>query len=319
VTDEAPPPDWGFLALLRRLERRGGDRPRIGRNLNLADEIVAIGQDPSLAFAETDLTAYKPGRRARVRSNVLGYFGPQGALPLIQTEEVKRWVDRGDDAYVAFVDIFGTRFQQLFFRAWSDTRAITQADRPDDDRFLAHVLALLGRGTPSLNNRQIIPDPALAALSPLMVHRVKSPTRLRQMLMADLHLDVAVEEHRLSWLPIEVDNHNSLGMRGALGRDLYLGARVPSVNDRVRLHVAARTLAEYRLYLPGQPRHARLAALVRSMIGLTAEVEVQLTLPADQMPKARLGSSVELGWIASLAPRGGTGKMTGANFMLPAA
>jgi type VI secretion system protein ImpH len=148
---------------------------------------------------------------------------------------------------------------------------------------------------------------------------VKSPRRLQQMLAADLGAQVVVEEHRLSWLPIEPDNHNALGRRGALGRDLYLGARVPSVNDRIRLNIAARRLAEYRLYLPGQPRHARLMALVAAMIGKSVEVEVALSLPAGAMPAARLGQTVELGWIASLAPRKGTGNMAGANFMLPAA
>lgn len=312
--------DWGLLALLRVLERRAQDRPRIGRNLTLADEVVTIGQDPSLAFAESELSAYRPGRRARVRSNVIGYFGPQGALPLITTEEVRRWFDKGDDAFVAFVDIFGTRFQQLFYRAWADTRAITQADHAADDRFLPMVLALTGRGTGAFRNRQeVLPDASSAALAPLGIFRVRSPRRLQQMLAADLGAQVAVEEHRLSWLPIEPDNQNALGRRGALGRDLYLGARVASVNDRIRLHVAARTLAEYRLYLPGQARHARLHALVQAMIGKSVEVEVALSLPAGEMPAARLGRTVALGWIASLAPRQATGNMAGANFMLPAA
>ncbi len=311
--------DWGFLALLRVLERGAQDRPRIGRNLTLADEVATIGQPPSLAFAETEVAGYTPGRRARVRTNVLGYFGPHGALPLVTTEEVRRWVDRGDDSFVAFVDIFGTRFQQLFYRAWADTRAITQADHAADDRFLPKVLALTGRGTGTFRNRQILPDPAVAGLVPLGLSRVKSPRRLQQMLAADLGAQVAVEEHRLSWLPIEPDATNALGVRGALGRDLYLGARVPSVNDRIRLHVTARTLAEYRLYLPGQARHARLVALVQATIGKTVEVEVVLSLPAAAMPAARLGRSVELGWMASLAPSGGAGNMQGANYMLPAA
>lgn len=317
MTDTAQ--DWGFLALLRVLESHAQDRPRIGRNMTLAEEVVTISQEPSLAFAESDLTGFTPGRRARVRSNIAGYFGPQGALPLVTTEEVRRWVDKGDDSFVAFVDIFGTRFQQLFYRAWSDARAITQADHAADDRFLPKVLALTGRGTGAFRNRQILPDTAMAALTPLGLFRVKSPRRLQQTLTSDLGAEVTVEEHRLSWLPIEPDNQNALGQRGSLGRDLYLGARVASVNDRIRLHITARTLAEYRLYLPGQTRHARMRALVQAMIGKTVEVEVALALPAGAMPAARLGKTVELGWIASLAPRQGTGNMAGANFMLPAA
>ena len=144
MTEQAPE-TYGFLAFMRVMERRGRGKPRIGKNATLREETVTVGQDPSLAFPESDISEITlDGKRPQIRNNILGFFGPQGALPLNTTEEVKRWVDRGDRAFVSFTDLFATRFLQLFFRSWSDVRAITQFDHETGDRFRLY-LAAFGR------------------------------------------------------------------------------------------------------------------------------------------------------------------------------
>jgi type VI secretion system protein ImpH len=315
---------WGFLVFLRQMERRARGKPRIGKNLTLKDEIVTIGQDPSLAFPETDLSAIDgDGRRPMLRNRILGFFGPQGALPLTTTEEVSRWVDRGDRSFVAFTDIFAARFLQLFFRAWSDARAITQFDHESGDRFRTYIAALVGTGTPAFQNRDPLPEINRTALAPLALGRIRSPRRLRQMIGLDLGVGVDVDEHCLSWMLLEQDATNRLGQRGsALGRDIYLGGRVATVNDRILVRLHVRTLAEYRAYLPGGALHKRLLAIVRWYLGQSVEVDVALSLPVAEMPPAVLGQSTELGWIASLAPAPATdpdARVTGARYALMAA
>jgi type VI secretion system protein ImpH len=293
----------GFLAYLRLLERRARGKPRIGKNATMKQEIVTIGQDPYLAFPETDLSDIdreKPDR-PNVRSRVIGLFGPYGALPLNTTEEVYRWVKKGDIAFVRFTDVFATRFQQLFFRSWSDARAITQFDHETGDHFLTYVGAVTGIGTPAFQNRDSVPDINKLAMTPLAMGRVKSPVRLQQMLRLDLKAHVSVEEHIPTWIMFEPDGQNRVGMRGStLGRDLFLGARVQSVSEKIRLHIRTRTLAEYRAFLPGGPSHARLRDIVKWYLGQMFEVDVALTLPASEMRPAQLGKTTELGWMANL-------------------
>ncbi|WP_308917910.1 type VI secretion system baseplate subunit TssG [Jannaschia sp. LMIT008] len=309
----------GLFALLRRVERNAPDAPRIGRNDRLADEIVRIGQDPYLAFPASDVADHRrEGGRAVIRTPVLGHFGPQGPLPLNTTEEVLRWRDvAGDPSFVALADLLGTRFVQLFFRAWSDSRAIGQFDRPDEDRFAAHVGALAGVSTPAFRNRDGIPDVARTRLVGLHATRVKSGVRLRQLIELYLSADVAVQEHVPSWIAFDASDHSRMGRRGAtLGRDARLGTKMRSVNDRIRIRVAARDLDEYRAYLPGGVRAGQLLDLVRWYLGEWTEVEVALSLPADAIPPATLGRTAQLGWMAAMAPGGGTGRVDIATYDL---
>lgn len=295
----------GFLALLRRLEREGRGKPRIGKNTALKEEIVRIGQDPFLAFPHSDMSDIRKDKQGRpdLRNQIIGFFGPHGALPLNTTEEVLRWAQSGDLAFVKFTDVFATRFQQLFFRAWSDARAITQFDHEDDDRFSRYVGALIGIGTPAWQNRGNLSDINRLSMAALAVGRVKSPVRLRQMLRFDLKADISIDEHVPSWIAFEPDTLNRLGQQGStLGRDCFLGARAQTVNDKIVIRIRAKTLAEYREFLPGGVSHTRMLDIVNGYLGRTFEVSVALSLPAEAFEPAVIGKSAELGWMASLKP-----------------
>lgn len=315
----------GYLNYLRSLERAAGDKPRIGKNATLAQEIVRIGQDPSMAFPQSDFSRmdrHKSGRPS-VRNAIIGFFGGHGALPLDQTEEVYRWTVMGDMAYVEFTDIFATRFQQLFFRAWSDGRAITQFDHAGDDRFARQLGALLGIGTQAFAGRDDLSDFNKLALAPLAVGRVKSPVKLQQMLEQDMGADVLVEEFVPTWIIFEPDNLSMLGQNGStLGRDMVLGGRAQSVGDKIKIHIATKSNAEYRSFLPGGESHTRLAAIVKWYLGLQCEMEVALTLPATALETAVLGKTAELGWMAALPanpPYQDTDLVPGASYALAAA
>lgn len=315
----------GFLNYLRSLERNNPDKPRIGKNATLKQEIVRIGQDPSMAFPQSDFSKmdrHKTGRPS-VRNAVLGFFGGHGPLPLDQTEEVHRWTLMGDMAYVEFTDIFSTRFQQLYFRAWSDGRAITQFDHPKDDRFSRQLGALLGIGTQAYHGRDDLNDMNKLALAPLAVGRVKSPVKLQQMLQQDMGADVLIEEFVPTWIVFEPDNLSMLGQNGStLGRDMVLGGRAQSVQDKIQINIATKSNAEYRSFLPGGENHTRLEAIVKWYLGHACEMEVVLTLPANAIENAVLGKSAELGWMAALPanpPYKDDDMVPGATYALAAA
>lgn len=315
----------GYLNYLRAMERQADGKPRIGKNATLAQEIVRIGQDPSMAFPQSDFSRMDSHRTGRpsVRNALLGFFGGHGPLPLDQTEEVYRWTMMGDMAYVEFTDIFSTRFQQLYFRAWSDGRAITQFDHADDDRFARHLGALLGIGTQAFTGRDDLSDLNKLALAPLAVGRVRSPVKLQQMLEQDMGADVLVEEFVPTWIIFEPDNLSMLGQNGStLGRDMVLGGRAQSVQDKIQINIATKSNAEYRSFLPGGENHTRLEAIVKWYLGHQCEMEVALTLPANAIENAVLGKSVQLGWMAALPanpPYQDNDMVPGASYALAAA
>jgi type VI secretion system protein ImpH len=296
---------YGLIALLRRIERENPGRPRIGTSRTLAEETVRLQQDPLLAFPVSDLSevARDPAGNWRLKTNVLGLFGPQGPLPLSLSEEALRWSQSGDPSYAEFANIFATRFLQLYFRAWSDSHGISQHDRPEEDRFAVWLGAFAGSGTPAFRHRDTIDEATRVALASIGHGRVRSPVRLRQILELALGDRVSVEEHRVSWIAIEPDDRSIIGRQGStLGGNIFLGANLCTVNDQISLSVEAPDLARYRSYLPGGPAHQRLCDLVFWYLHDRTSVSVSLSLPASQIPKARLGASVELGWMAAVAP-----------------
>ncbi|GLK65507.1 type VI secretion system baseplate subunit TssG [Paracoccus kondratievae] len=300
-----PAGEAGFLALLRRLEREGAGRPRIGRSTRRAQDIVDIGQDPRLAFPSQELSALDTeGTRARIRAQFMGFFGPHGALPLNLTEEVLRWQEEGEEGFVAFADILSSRFYQLFFRAWSDAHAISQHDRPDQDRFQFYVGAVAGIGTPAFRDHDSFPDIARLPLVSIFGGRVRSAVRLRQLLHSHFGYPVDVQEHVVSWLEFEPDDLHGLGQGGMLGSDSYLGARRQSVNEKICIRLDLPDPQTYRDFLPGQPRHDRLAGLVYWYLGKTLDIDLALALPADRVPPAQLGRDAAIGWLAAIRPEG---------------
>lgn len=299
------PAEYGFLALLRDFERSAPDKPRIGRNRALREEVVTLGQEPFQAFPDSNVSRFeeRPGKAPRIRSNFLGYFGPQGALPLATTAEVYQWYQARDDAFVRLTDIFTNRFQQLFFRAWSDARGITQLDHPTDDRFQLYIGAFIGLAQSSARNRGVVPDMARLPVAGLAMGRVKSPVRLRQILEHVLGVSISVEEHVPVWLPFEPSDLSRLGVAGsALGRNCRLGSRVQSVNEKIRVSVRTESLAEYQSFLPGGANFARLTDLIFGYLGHETEVEIAPSLPADQARGVQLGKGAALGWTGWIAP-----------------
>lgn len=295
---------YGFFALLRHLERRNADQPRIGRSRRLRDEFVRLGQDPFLAFPDCDLNAVALNRRpAIVRSRFLGFFGAFGALPLNTTEEVFRWFEMGDRSFVDFVDIFATRFIQLYYRSWSDSRAITQFDHARDDRFRNYLLGWTGLGTPAFQGRDSVNDTVKLRLMPLAMGRVKSAVRLRQMLELHFQTDIEVQEMVPSWMTFEPDALSRVGRQGSsLGRNIHLGSRIKSIGEKICIHVRVPTLAAYRGFLPGGRQNAHLRDIIFWYLGRIFEVDVAVWLPRKEVPAAALGATVELGWMACVAP-----------------
>ena len=302
---KAEPAEFGFLALMRELERGQPQHPRIGRNQTMAQEVVRLGQEPFQAFPDRNdsQVTETAGGKLRVRSNFLGYFGPQGALPMNTTAEVQQWYMFKDEAFVRLADLFTNRFQQLFFRAWSDARGITQYDHPEDDRFQAYVGAPVGLASPSLQGRGTVPDMARLPLTGIAMARVKSPVRLRQILESLCGVSVEIEENVPVWLGFEPSDLTRLGAANSgLGRDCRLGSRVQSVTEKIRVAVKTESLPQYQSFLPGGTSFQRLTELLFTYLGHETEVEIAPSLPADQIKGMALGKSGALGWTGWIAP-----------------
>ncbi len=210
-----------------------------------------------------------------------------------------------DDAFPRFLDIFNHRFLQLFFRAWADARPIAQHDRPDADRFVTYVGAMIGIGSRALPRSRFGPRRRQAAFAGLMGRRRRS----------------RVAPARASWPAcsasmVEIDEF--VGSRLVFERERAHAARPPQL--RARHRPAGR---RQRLQRPGQVPHSSvrgndwpttsrflptgercepLADLVFFYIGEQLEWDVELAIPAGAIEPVRLGRFGQLGWTSWMAP-----------------
>jgi len=296
---EAEPYRFNIHALLREMERMFPDKPRIGKSQVLSQEIVSVGQDPFLDFPASNVQAFevREGEVPRLRTRFLGYFGPQGPLPLLTSIEAYRWMRAGDDAFIRFADIFATRFLQLFHRVWADARPIAQFDRPDEDRFSDWLGSFIGIGTKPYQDRDRVPDIAKLPFAGVMAGRVKSAKRLQQVLEGVLGVDVHIIERQGIWLDFEESDLTRMGRSGAeLGRNTYAGRRVYSINDKATIEIRTEGLDDYKSFLPGGKMFARLADMVRFYLGEQIDFDVKLALPRRACPSAQIGKQGRLGY-----------------------
>lgn len=302
----AEPHGFDFFAALRNLERTARRKPRIGNSAVTAEEVVNLGQDPFLEFPASNLSGYEENAAGipRVQTRFLGFFGPQGALPVNTTLEAYQWSLARDNSFARFTDIFSNRFLQLFFRAWADARPIAQFDRPAEDRFFAYVGSFLGIGTPAMRRRDSVDDITKLGFAGLLAPQVKSAMRLKQLIRGAFKVDVDLEERVGSWLPFEPTDRSRMGEAGStLGQDMYVGARAYTINEKIRIKLRAADLKQYRAFLPGGDLNEQLTDLVFFYLGFRYEFDVQLSLPARCAPPAKLGVSGELGLTAWMKPK----------------
>jgi type VI secretion system protein ImpH len=305
--DEAVKEPWrfDFFMMMRRLERSFRDRPRIGDAASLREEMVLLGQDPFMDFPASNLSrvAQTKDGHIRVHAKFLGLLGPQGALPLSTTEEAYGWSVMRDESFPRFLDIFNHRFLQLFFRAWGDARPIVQHDRPDADRFLVYVGAMIGVGSPPYRNLDTVPDLAKLAFSGLMGPQAKSASRLRALISGLFGVRVEIEQFAGSRLVIEPSDRTLLGANNSgLGRDIVVGAAVYSVQDKIRIRIYTSSMKDYMRFLPTGDRCEPLVDAVFFYIGDQLDWEVELALPSREVEPVKVGSFGQLGWTSWMTP-----------------
>jgi type VI secretion system protein ImpH len=303
--EEATKEPWrfDFFTMMRRLERTFPDHPRIGDSAALRQEFALLGQDPFLDFPASNLSRVAPTESGHIRVHVkfLGLLGPQGALST--TEEAHSWFMMRDESFPRFIDILNHRFLQLFYRAWGDARPIVQHDRPDADRFLTYVGAMIGVGSPPYRNLDTVPDLAKLAFAGLMGPQAKSAARLRALIAGLFGVRVEIEQFASSRLTIEEGERSRIGAaNSALGVDMLVGAAVFSVQDKIRIRIYTGGLKEYMRFLPTGDRCEPLADAVFFYMGDQLDWEVELALPSREVEPVKLGSSGQLGWTTWMAP-----------------
>lgn len=300
------PEAFGFAAALRLLECACPDRPRLGRSLRPGEDALRLGQQPGLAFPPGPLAGFvppaRPGRPGRLLVHLFGLLGPNGPLPLHLTEYVLDRVRRhGDRALQDFLDVFHHRLLSLFWRAHACAEPAIEADRPDSDRFADRVLALSGFRLPGAGGGAA--GHVRRYWTAHLAQKARNAEGLCAMLAGYFRMPIRIVQFVGRWLPMPGTGRCRLGGSAAgsqLGRTAFLGEEIWDCAQTVRIVCGPLSLGRYEQMLPAGASWPRLCELVRDYLGDELAWEAALVLRRTEVPQARLGSAVRLGWTSWL-------------------
>lgn len=332
------PWEYNFLQVCRWIEAKNGHLPRIGEELHPQNELLRLGQTPSVTFAPREIDAASlEGGRLHIRQFGLGLYGPSGPLPLDISEEIhERQLQIHDNTLADFLDLFHHRWLSLFYRACAQGQSAAGLDRSSDERFSMYVAALLGHHPAQTPIRQqAMPDRSFPEQAPPeqappeqipsastaeafrlqaharlsaaghLVRHSRNPAGVTATLENYFAMPFRLVEYSLQWLRLERDDRVRLGCRGVrhhLGINTVVGHSVPDKQSTVTLYAQPQDFITYERLLPGNDWHARLTHWLRCFTGLELRWELRLSLAVDKVPPCRLGAHVKLGrtgWLTS--------------------
>src|SRR5580698_3376734 len=265
-TLDSEPFRFEFFQAVRLLSRMYPGRAIAGRFNNPSEEVVRFGAHPDSSFPASEVQSLDRSQApARMRVNFMGLTGPLGILPLPYTSLVRERLREKDSSMRDFFDLFNHRIISLFCLAFEKYRFSIPYERGERDNFSHHVLALIGLGTPGLQDRQDVADDSLLFYSGLLSLHTRSTVALRQVLMDYFSVPVAIEQFVGVWRPVEPDSQCSFSEENdyseRLGFGAIVGDEIWDQQSRVRIRLGPLTMRQYVDFLPGGGAYAGIRAL----------------------------------------------------------
>jgi type VI secretion system protein ImpH len=305
------------IRILERDARATGRAGRLGEAPRPSDEPLRLRTRPGTAFPAGDIAGHRPRQGdapPELVINVIGLFGPMGALPQAYTDLISTRLRAHDTSLAGFLDLFNHRVGALFYRAWAKYRlpiAHERAPEGQGDPISRLMFALVGFGDAKVRARAGIPDRALLHYGGLFARRVRHADGLGRLLSDYFGRRIGVEQFAGRWLHLAPEEYTRLGAANAgLGRDAIAGPKIWDVQGAFRLKVGPVSYEEFTEFMPGGAGLARLGALARLYVGPGFTFDVEVVLDRREVPGVKLGqtgpAAPRLGWnswIASEPPR----------------
>jgi len=298
---------WQFFQAVRLLTRVDPQHAGVGNFVQPATEVVRFAARASAEFPASEVHDLKFVDKGPplMTVNFMGLTGPTGILPLVYTELILDRVRNKDHALREMLDIFNHRMISLFYRAWEKHKFPVPYEREGADAVSSYLKAFLGLGTPGLSDRQEVGDRSLIYYAGLLAHRPRSATALQQ-LLAD-YFAVPVEVHQFcgSWYKLDRAAQTKLAdvplESARLGLGAVVGDEIWDLHAGVRIRFGPLTRSQYVEFLPGNPGHKALTALLKFYANEEYAFELQLVLKRDETPACELGKEgidgARLGWL----------------------
>jgi type VI secretion system protein ImpH len=300
------PTGFDLFQVMRRLEEATPNRPRLGDALRPGDEPFRFAEEASLSFAVGAISAVETGgpRPPRLVQRVIGFMGPNGALPIHLTEYAReRQLHFGDHTFAGFLNTLLHRFGLFFYRAWARAQPTVSLERPKDADIVRHVGALFGIAEPSQRGRDALGDFAKLHFAGRLARSVRDADGLEAWIRLHFGVPVRVEQFCGHWMPLARGERSRLRSDGqsALGRGAVLGGAVWDVQHKFRVVIGPLGWERFNGLLPGGWQLDQLQAMVRQYVGFEFSWDLQLILRRADVPEWRLGGTRGVGLVGRTA------------------
>jgi type VI secretion system protein ImpH len=300
-----------FFQAVRLLEKVFPERAPVGRESQTTPEVVRFRSRVMLDFPASqiyDLQAshdeFTDEQKLEMFVNFMGMVGVSGVMPVHYTELVLERLRYGDTAMWAFLDIFTHRAVSLFFRAWEKYRFPVGYER-GKDAFTDYLFDFTGLGMESLRGRMSLEDESLLPYGGLIAQKPHSAVALAQILSDYFGVKAKIDQFFGQWLDLDAESITKLGTaNSALGTSAIIGTRIWEQQSKFRVVLGAVDFKEFQAFLPNGTAHESLKSIIRFMVSLELDFDVQLLLKAKQVPGCVLTTRAKrrpmLGWTSWL-------------------
>jgi type VI secretion system protein ImpH len=303
---------FGFFQAVRLLERIDRDRKAVGHDADVKREAVRFRTRQTLSFPPSEIyeitvDSEDAGYPPEMTIAFMGLTGPLGVLPHHYSELVIDRTRHNDTALWKFLDIFNHRMLSLFYRVWEKHRFPIAYERGQLDDFTQSLFSLVGIGTEKLRNRLSLNDQVLIFYGGLVAQRPHSASAITAILGDYFGTHAEMVQFSGQWLKLGDDVTRLGRSNSALGVSTIAGSRVWDAQSKFRIRLGPLKLEEFRAFLPSGSAFQPATELLRLLVGLEFDFDMQLVLDADQVPSCVLESGSEaqprLGWTSWLKTR----------------
>jgi type VI secretion system protein ImpH len=291
----ARPTAYDLFRAMRLIEREHPHLPLLGDALRPVDEPFRFAEEPSLTFAPAAITALEaaPVGPPRLVQRVIGFLGPNGALPIHLTEYTReRLLHHNDPTVLRFLGMLLHRFGLFFYRAWARSSPVVSLDRGQDSSLVRQLGSVVGIGEATLRRRDAVGDFAKLHFVGRLARSVRDADGLESWLRLHFRMPVQVEQFCGHWMQLDDSERSrltALGQQG-LGRGAVLGRQMWDVQHKFRIVIGPLPWSQFAAMMPGASPLAQLRSMVRQYVGFEFNWDVRLILRAGDVPEWRLGA-----------------------------
>ncbi|MBD2792980.1 type VI secretion system baseplate subunit TssG [Xenorhabdus sp. 42] len=294
-----------FYRFCQLLESIQPEQPGLGSTVHPHDDPIRFRPHPGMGFPVSELKAIEtePGDKPSIRTTFLGLYGVESPLPPSYVDDIAQQRE-GHEAVMDFLDLFNHRLTTQFYRIWRKYSYPATFKAGGKDETSQYLLGLIGLGIPGCAAHIGTPTSRFLALLGTM----RLPTRTAEGICALIkllapHTAVTVTRHDQRRIPL--DNPVKMSCRSpvSLAHKPVLGKSGIDVNSQVLLTLTTTDPEEVRQWLPPEGQlHADLMALLHAYLGSRVHARLQLRIPRELLPDARLsvisGQGMKLGQTA---------------------